>query len=149
MSLFKQDPALALEKTEAKIVSVRNNIVTLRAQRASKLLEAEDPGEVVRIDRAIEAEEANLVILNDRTVALREEIRRHAFEDREDKRKAAIKKLSTALAKREAIAATLEATITEVGELYDRLLAPDYAADAWPFPAPHAFADLNTGAMIQ
>jgi hypothetical protein len=144
MSLFKQDPALALAKTEDKIASIRANIEALQAKRAEKLLEAEDPSEVVRIDAAISAEEKNIEILNDRTVALREEIRRYAFEDREDKRKAAIKKLSTHLAKREAIAAKLEAAITEVGEFYSQLTAPDYAADAWTFSSPgHAFADFD------
>jgi small-conductance mechanosensitive channel len=144
MSIFKQDPALALAKTEDKIASIRANIEALRAKRAEKLLEAEDPSEVVRLDKSIEAEQANLVILNDRVVALKEEIRRQAFEDREDKRKAAIKKLSAHLAKRADIAAKLEATITEAGELYSQLTAPDYAADAWPFSAPsHAFADFD------
>jgi hypothetical protein len=143
MSLFKQDPALALAKTEDKIASINANIEALQAKRAEKLLEAEDPSEVVRIDAAISAEQANIVILNDRILALKEEIRRHAFEDREDKRKAAIKKLSTALGKREAIAAKLEAAITEVGELYSQLVTPDYAVDGWPFPAPHAFADFD------
>jgi hypothetical protein len=136
MSLFKQDPALALAKTEDKIASIRANIEALQAKRAEKLLEAEDPSEVVRIDAANSAEEKNIEILNDRTVALREEIRRYAFEDREDKRKAVIKKLSTHLAKREAIAAKLEAAITEVGEFYSQLTAPDYAADAWTFSSP-------------
>jgi hypothetical protein len=143
MSLFKQDPALALAKTEDKIASINANIEALQAKRAEKLLEAEDPSVVVRIDAAISAEQANIVILNDRILALKEEIRRHAFEDREDKRKAAIKKLSTALGKREAIAAKLEAAITEVGELYSQLVTPDYAVDGWPFPAPHAFADFD------
>jgi hypothetical protein len=50
MSLFKQDPALALAKTEDKIASIRANIEVLQAKRAEKLLEAEDPSEVVRID---------------------------------------------------------------------------------------------------
>jgi hypothetical protein len=143
MSLFKQDPSLALAKTEDKIVSIQNNIEALKVRRAERLLESEEPSEVVRIDKAIEAEQANLVILNDRTVALREEIRRHAFEDREDKRRAAIKKLSAQLAKRADIAAKLEAAITQVGEFYSQLVAPDYAVDGWPFPAPHAFADFD------
>jgi hypothetical protein len=142
MSLFKQDPALALAKTEDKIASIRANIEAFRAKRAEKLLEAEDPSEVVRLDKSIEAEEANLVILNDRVRALKEEIRRHAFEDREDKRRAAIKKLSAHLAKRADLATQLEAAITEVGELYSELNAPDYAADAWPFPSP-PFADFD------
>jgi hypothetical protein len=144
MSLFKQDPALALSKTEDKIASIRANIEALRARRAERLLEAEDPAEVVKIDKAIEAEEANLTILGDRVRALNEEIRRHAFEDREDKRRAAIKKLSTALGKREAISSKLEAALTEVGELYSQLTTPDYAVDVWPFSAPgHAFADFD------
>jgi hypothetical protein len=142
MSLFKQDPALALAKTEDKIASINANIEALRAKRAERLLEAEDPSEVTKIDAAIEAEGRNLVILADRVLALREEIRRHAFEDREDKRRGAIKKLSTHLDKRAAIAAKLEAAITEVGDLYDQLLAPDYAADVWPFPSL-PFADFD------
>jgi hypothetical protein len=142
MSLFKQDPALALAKTQDKIASVNANIEALWAKRAEKLLEAEDPGEVTKIDAAIEAEGRNLAILGDRVLALNEELRRHAFEDREDKRKAAIKKLSAHLAKRADIAAKLEAAITEVGELYDQLVAPDYAADVWPFPSP-PFADFD------
>jgi hypothetical protein len=80
MSLFKQDPALALAKTEDKIASIRANIEAFRAKRAEKLLEAEDPSEVVRLDKSIEAEEANLVILNDRVRALKEEIRRSRIE---------------------------------------------------------------------
>jgi hypothetical protein len=100
MSLFKQDPAVALAKTEDKIGSIESNIEALRAKRAEKLLEVEDPGEIVRLDKSIEAEQANLIILGDRVRALNEEIRRHAFEDREDRRRAAIKKLSTALGKR-------------------------------------------------
>jgi hypothetical protein len=36
------------------------------------------------------------------------------------------------------------AAITEVGELYSQLNAPDDAADAWPFPGL-AFADFNKG----
>jgi hypothetical protein len=144
MSLFKQDPALALAKTGDKIASVRTNVEALQAKRAERLLEAEDPTEVVKIDKAIEAEKANLTILGDHVRALNEEIRRHAFEDREDRRRAAIKKLSTALGKREAIATKLEAAITEVGELYSQLTAPDYAVDAWPFSSPgHAFADFD------
>jgi hypothetical protein len=147
MSPFKQDPSLALTKTQDKIASIRANIEALQAKRAEKLLEAEDPAEVVKIDKAIEAEEANLTILltilGDRVRALNEEIRRHAFEDREDRRRAAIKKLSAHLGKREAIAAKLEAAITEVGEFYSQLNTPDYAADAWPFSAPHAFADFD------
>jgi hypothetical protein len=105
MSLFKQGPALALAKTEDKIASIRANIEALRAKRAEKLLEAEDPSEVVRLDKSIEAEQANLAILNDRVVALKEEIRRNHYENREDKRKAAIKKLSAHLAKRADLAA--------------------------------------------
>jgi anti-sigma28 factor (negative regulator of flagellin synthesis) len=142
MSLFKQDPALALAKTEDKISSITANIEALQAQRAQRLLEAEDPSEIVRLDQSIEVEERNLTILADRVRALREEIRRGEYENREDKRKAAIKKLSAHLAKREAIAAKLEAAITEVGDLYDQLLAPDYAADVWPFPSP-PFADFD------
>jgi hypothetical protein len=142
MSIFRQDPALALAKTEDKIGSIRANIEALRAKRAEKLLEAEDPSEVIRLDQSIEVEERNLIILADRTAALREEIKRHAFENREDKRKAAIKKLSAHLAKREATAMKLEAAITEVGELYSQLNAPDYAAEAWPFPS-RPFADFD------
>jgi hypothetical protein len=150
VSLFKQDPRLALAKTEDKIGSVQANIEALRGRRAEKLLEAEDPSEVVRLDKSIEAEQANLVILNDRVVALKEEIRRHAFEDREDKRRAAIKKLSAHLAKRETIAAKLEAAITEVGDLYDQLNAPDYAADVWPFSAPgYGFADFDRSGVTK
>jgi hypothetical protein len=142
MSLFKQDPGLALAKTEDKIASIQANIEALQTKRAEKLLEAEDPSEVTKIDAAIEAEGRNLVILGDRVLALKEEIRRHAFENREDKRRVAIKKLSTHLAKRADLAAKLEAAITEVGDLYDQLLAPDYAADVWPFPSL-PFADLD------
>jgi hypothetical protein len=51
MSLFKQDPAVALAKTEDKIGSIESNIEALRAKRAEKLLEVEDPGEIVRLDK--------------------------------------------------------------------------------------------------
>jgi hypothetical protein len=142
MSLFRQDLALALAKTEDKIASIRSNIEALRAKRSERLLDAKDPAEVTKIDLAIEVEERNVTILADRVIALREEIRRNAFEDREDKRKAAIKKLTVHLAKRADIAAKLEAAITQVGELYTALNAPDYAADVWPFPSP-PFADFD------
>jgi hypothetical protein len=139
MSLFKQDPALALSKTEEKIGAIRANIEALQAKRAEKLLEAEDPAEVVKVNKAIEAEEANLTILGDRVRALNEEIRRHAFEDREAKRMAAIKKLSASLAKRESLAVELEAAVTKAG-----VCSPDHADEAWPFSAPgFAFADFD------
>ena len=82
MSLFKSDPVQALEKTEAKIASVKSNIDALRVQRAQRLLEAEEPGsEVTKIDVAIEAEGRNVVILGDRC---REEMRRREYQERED-----------------------------------------------------------------
>ena len=131
-----------MDKARSKLANVDENLASLRAKRAEVLLSAEDAGAVVAIDQAIEIEQRNAEIYKDRIRALNEEIRRHEYENREDKRKAAIKKLSTHLAKREDIAAKLEAAITEAGELYDQLLAPDYAADAWPFPSP-PFADFD------
>jgi hypothetical protein len=53
MSLFKQDPALALAKTEDKIGAIKANIEALQAERAEKLLEAEDPSEIVRLRKVI------------------------------------------------------------------------------------------------
>jgi hypothetical protein len=144
MSLFEQDPALALAKTEDKIGSIESNIEALRAKRAEKLLEVEDPGEIIRLDKSIEAEQANLIILGDRVRVLNEEIRRHAFEvertgvgrqSRNYRRPSASVKPSLP---------SWEAAITEVGELYSQLTAPDYAVDVWPFSSPgHAFADFD------
>jgi hypothetical protein len=140
--IFKSDPTAALDKARKKLSSVDENLASLRAKRAEVLLSAEDAGAVAAIDQAIEAEQRNAEIYKDRIKALQEEIRRHAFEDREDRRRAAIKKLSAHVAKRADIAAKLEAAITEVGDLYDQLVAPDCAADVWPFPSP-PFADFD------
>jgi hypothetical protein len=140
--IFKADPTAALDKARKKLSSVDENLASLRAKRAEVLLTSDDAGAVVAIDQAIEAEQRNAEIYKDRIKALQEELRRHAFEGREDQRKAAIKKLSAHLAKRADVAAKLEAAITEVGDLFDRLVAPDYAADVWPFPSP-PFADFD------
>jgi len=68
--IFKSDPSAALDKTRAKLSSVEETLASLRAKRAEVLLVAEDAGAVVTIDKAIEAEEANAAIYQDRIRAL-------------------------------------------------------------------------------
>jgi hypothetical protein len=71
MSLFKGDPSAALAKTQDRIASVESNLADMALKRRERLLTAEDPVEVAALDKAIEAETANLAILHDRIKALR------------------------------------------------------------------------------
>jgi len=109
--LFSGDPAAALTKTLGKIASIEANIVRLREQRAERLLTTDEPSEVVTLDKAIEAETANLVILGDRCRALREEIRRQEFAARELQRRKSIEKIDAKLKQREVLAARLQSLI--------------------------------------
>jgi hypothetical protein len=52
MSIFKQDPAAALAKTQDGLADVESNIVSLRAKRGEALLTAEDANAVVTIEKA-------------------------------------------------------------------------------------------------
>jgi hypothetical protein len=119
-----------LEKTRAKLASVEENIISLRAKRAEALLAAEDAGAVVAIDKAIEAESADAVIYRDRIKALQEECRKATYQER-GKAIAAIKQK---LKRREQIASDLQATIEKVGALYSELTERDEVEILWPFP---------------
>jgi hypothetical protein len=144
MSLFKSDPAAALEKTRQKLVSVDENLASLRAKRAEVLLSAEDAGAVVSIDKAIDAEIANAAIYKDRCRALQEEIRKVTYTEREGRRTKAIAKIKERLKRREAVAADLQTAIEAVGRLYVQLTTSDEAESEWSFPRPgHGFAALD------
>jgi hypothetical protein len=144
MSLFKGDPAAALAKTQDRIASIERNIAELRATRQAKLVVAEDAAEVLQTDKAIEAEEVNLQIYRDKVRALKEEVRRGTYAQREKDRRTSIEKIKGALKTREKVAAELQATIERVGELYTRLIAPDEVEINWPFPRPgNKFAELD------
>jgi hypothetical protein len=149
MSIFKADPAAALTKTLDKMGAIEANIVRLREMRAERLLTTDEPSEVVNLDKAIEAENANLAILQDRVRALKEEVRKGEYAAREDQRKQAIAQLSRRLSKREAIAAELDAAIAKVGELYFQLVTPDFAAELWPTPPVTASPTSIAGPSIR
>lgn len=85
------------------------------SQGFERLLTTDEPSEIVTLDKAIEAETANLQILGDRVRALKEEVRKATFSDREQQRKKAIEKIAAKLKKRETLAAELQATIERVG----------------------------------
>lgn len=144
MSIFSANPQAALDKTLNKIAAIEQNISELRVARQAKLVVAEDAAEVMQTDRAIQAEEVNLQIYRDKVRALKEEVRKGEYAQREKDRRAAIEKIKAKLKRREETAADLQAAIERVGELFSDLVGRDEAEQHWPFPRPgHGFAVLD------
>src|SRR6516164_4522938 len=100
--IFKSNSQAALDKAAAKISAIEQNISELRTARQAKLVTAEDAAEVLQTDRAIQAEEVNLQIYRDKVRALKEEVRKQQYQEREDQRAKAIAKIKERLDKREA-----------------------------------------------
>jgi hypothetical protein len=145
VTLFKSNPAAALEKARDKLANVETNIGSLGARRAEALLTAEDASAVVAIDQAIDAERRNAEIYRDRIKALQEECRKLEYQAREERRKKAIAKISARLKKREETASKLQVALTAVGPLYSELMALDGDLELeWPFGRPgHGFSTID------
>jgi len=112
--IFK-DPAAALDKTRRRIADVDSNIESLKAKRQELLATPDDDNvaDIQRINKSIEAEEANKKIYEAKVIALAEEVRRGEYQSREKRRKEAIEKIAAKLTKREEIATQLELSLAE------------------------------------
>jgi hypothetical protein len=148
MIFQKNDPVAALAKTREKLFSVEENILSLRAKRAEVLLNAEDASAVTTIDRAIDAEEANARIYEDRIKALEEACRRDKYAAKEAERKKAIAAIGRKLGERVQVAEAYEASLKRTAELYRELMASELVDGLWPFGGMPSTI-LNTPSMRQ
>jgi hypothetical protein len=133
---FKRDTAAALARTRSALSAAEAKVAELGRERAVALLASDGVDEVARIERAQLEQKQAIAIHRDRAAALEAELRREQHEQSERQREASIEVIRAKLAKRDRIAAELEASIKKTGELYFALIESGSVANDWPFPKP-------------
>jgi hypothetical protein len=143
--IFKSDPATALEKTKRRIADVDATIEALKVRRQElfALPDDDNVADIQRINKSIEAEEANKAIYQAKVIALAEEVRRGEYHSREKQRKDAIEKIASKLERRVELASEIELAVNRLGHLFSQLVTPDEIERFWPFPHPVGFAALD------
>lgn len=135
--IFKSNHA-ALDKTIRKLADVEANIASLQAKRAELLAapDADNVSEIEQVGRSIEAERAAAEIYRDKIKALKNEVRREKYHEREKQRAAAIERISKKFAKREQIAEELEKAIERASQLYFEMTELLDLQSDWQFAPP-------------
>lgn len=123
-----------LERANRDRAAAARRAADLEVSRSGRLVDGADAAEIDAIDADIAAEKRKVAIYDQQIAVLQTAQQRQAHDARERRREEAIKTLRGKFAKREAIAAEIEATIKQLGEKFAQLNDDRDLRSGWPWP---------------
>jgi hypothetical protein len=144
---FRRDTSAERRKTLEAAATAAATLAQLRNTRQAALLDS-DLEAIEKHDNAIATVERRIQTLQEKLKLLTAEQKRERQAQQEEDREASIRTISAKLAKREQIAAKLEAAIKDAGDAYFELTSyPSPLISDWHFPLPRGYRQIDIGGI--